>query len=66
MRAEGRVIVAAFILVVCCAGPVIAGGALLAAITGFVSGAWAWFGLGAVLCGLALLVAHHRSRPTGE
>lgn len=54
-------IVAAFVLVVCCAGPVLVGGALLAAVTGFVSGAWGLLALAAVLCVVALLVVRRRS-----
>ena len=54
-------IVAAFVLVVCCAGPMLAGGALLAALTGFVSGAWGLFTLAAMVCVIALLVGRRRS-----
>lgn len=61
MKVDGRMIVAALVLVVCCAGPVLAGGALLAALTGFVSGALGLFALAAVFCVVALLVVRRRA-----
>lgn len=61
MKVEGRMIVAGFALVVCCAGPVLAGGALLAGLTGFVSGGWGLVALAAVLCVMALLVGRRRA-----
>ncbi len=59
-------IVAAFVLVACCAGPVLAGGAVLASVAGFVTGAWGLLALAAVLCAAALLVMRHRAKSSRE
>ena len=66
MRAERGVLAAAMVLVVCCAGPVLAGGAVLAAVTGFVSGAWWLLAIAGVLCIVALIRLGHRSRSAHE
>lgn len=57
---------AAVVPVACCAGPVPAGGVVLAAITGFVAGAWWRFASAAVLCVVVLVGLRHRSRSPHE
>jgi hypothetical protein len=56
---------AAVVLVVCCAGPVLAGGAVLAGVTGFVAGAWWLFALAGMLFVLALIGLHRRAGSAG-
>ncbi len=52
---------AAVALVVCCAGPVLVGGAVLAAVTGFVAGARCLFAFAGLLFGLALIGLRRRA-----
>lgn len=58
---------AAVVLAVCCAGPVLAGGAVLAAVTGFVAGVWWLFALGGLVLALSLVGLRRRSgSPEGK
>ena len=66
MRVERGMLAVGVVLVVCCAGPVLVGGAALAAIGGFVSGAWRLWAVAGVLCIVALIGLRQRSRSAPE
>ncbi len=66
MKGEGRTIVAAFVLVACCAGPVLAGGAVLAAVTGFVTGGWGLLAMAAIVGALTILAVRRRSNSSKD